>query len=85
MAQITNADLKRQIDELSRVFTERLEKVEKRVDMLEKQALPLLERIDAFFAVLKKFLKFMRWLGGIITVALASQAAVWIVQHLAGR
>lgn len=85
MAQITNAELKKQLDELSSWVKDRVEKVEQRMTTLEQQMLPTMKRVDDFFKFLKKFLTFMKWIGTIAGAALASQAAVWIFQHVIGK
>ncbi len=85
MAQITNAELKRQLDELSAFVKERIEKVEQRVDMIEQQSLPILKRVDDFFAFWRKAVTHLKRIGYFIAAAIVTQLVAWLIFHLLGH
>ncbi len=81
MAQITNAELKRLLDDLAK----RVGGLEVRMETYEQQAKEnsaILKQVAVFFAYLKHVVRFLKWCGGIIAASALTAAATYAVQHL---
>lgn len=83
MPQITNLELKKLLDELA----DRVGGLEGRMNGYEqrmKENSIILTQVAAFFAFLKHFITFLKWLAGIALAVLISQFFIYIF-HLFGH
>lgn len=84
----TNTEIVRDVAEVKKLleahtsafseFVDRVEGVERRLTILEKRAIPVLDRVDRFFGHLKKVSIF-------VATTVAVQAIAWAALHIAGK
>ncbi len=95
MPPISNAELKREIEELHASYKEHVEQdrlsfaqIEARMSMYEHQIgenntiLKSVQlTVDGYEKRIRNFLAFLKWLATIISLILASVISAWIISH----
>ena len=92
MPPITNNQLNDAIKQLREQFdrnesqmSDRVGQMDKRMKTLEERAVPVLERIDTFFLVWQKFLKFLRGTLIFLISAAILDIIAWVIPRLLGH